>query len=251
MTYPEGDISLALFMRILGQLPNNTAVVPFFRGESLLHPLFTTYMKYLRGFREVQFATNADYLTPENQHAILHACTFVSVSIHKYQLPSQTKLPSFFYDALGEGVETQVSILDSLLPSKKSQKRFVKEWCNHVDRVRIYKTHSTDGFGSMKGEEKPVVACNKPFEDMVIYWNGKVGLCNHDWNGGTLKGDLNLQTVHEVWNSASYNLVRNLHREGKRGMIKACEKCSFTPHQVYGELIGQPFKKGEVIDVRS
>ena len=236
MVYPLGEMSIALFMRILYQLPKSTVIVPFFRGEPLLHPYFSMYMEKLGGYREVQIATNADYLSSRNQTAILHACTFVSVSLHSYLLPEETRLPTFFYDALGANVETQVSILDTLLPKRKRE-RFIKEWRSHVNRVRIYQVHSGDGFGNMQGEEPSNESCGKPLEEMVVYWNGRVGLCNHDWNNGTLLGDLNVQDVETVWNDTPYREVRELHRVGQRRMVATCKDCSFEQGQIYGELI--------------
>jgi len=235
MVYPLGDMNLVLFLSIINQLPGSTVIVPFFRGESLAHPMFALYMNRLKGFREIQLATNADYLTPINQEAILNNCTFISVSLHSYLLPQETKLLQFFEKAFDVGVESQISILDSVL-SPKNKKQFVDEWLNHVDNIRIYKTHSVNGFGDIDGKVS-TVPCNKPFEEMVVYWNGRVGLCNHDWNNNVLLGDLNVQKISTVWNDNPYQEVRKLHCSGKRGEVLACQHCSFQPNQVYGELI--------------
>ena len=237
MVYPLGDMNLFLFIKILYQLPNITTIVPFFRGESLGHPLFPLYMDRLKGYREVQLATNADYLTKQNQEAILNNCTFISVSFHDYKLPAQTGLVSFFRDASQVGVESQISILDSLLPAEKKQ-QFINAWRSHVGRVRIYQTHSVDGFGDMEDVAfDSAVPCNKPFEEMVVYWNGRVGLCNHDWNNQVLLGDLNVQKIEDVWKSKPYQQVRRLHLQGKRETVATCHHCKFMPRQVYGEVI--------------
>jgi len=237
MVYPIGEMNKCLFTRVLHQLPKKTVIVPFFRGESMLHPFFSLLINKLKGYHEVQLATNGDYLTPQNKQAIFNACTFISVSLHTYTLPSQTRLPTFFYDALGHNVETQVSIVDTLLTNKTKRKHFIQEWKQHVDRVRIYKIHSNNGFGSMNNKAKPTSACDKPFREMIVYWNGRVGLCNHDWNNQTLLGDLNVQTVEQVWRSELYKEVRKLHRNGKRGEVPSCQDCSFESNHSYGELI--------------
>ena len=234
MIYPIGDMSITLLTSITDQLTRNVCIVPFYRGEATLNPQFPEAMQILRRFREVQFATNADFLTRSNKKAILGACSFVSVSLHDYLLPHQTRLPAFFYEALDAGVETQLSILDPLVKDKTG---FTEAWLRHVDRVRIYKTHSADGFGSMKGEEVPTGACSKPFEEMVVYWDGKAGLCNHDWNNGLNLGDLSTQSIKEVWQGKAYQKVRLEHQEGRRRMVAACRSCCFAPDQVYGELI--------------
>lgn len=234
MDYPLGDMGISLLTKVTDQLPDNVCVVPFFRGDPLLNPQFIEATKILRRFREVQLATNGDFLTRAHQKAILDTCTFVSVSLHRYLFPHNTLLPSFFYDALGNGVETQVSILDTLIRDKT---RFSRQWLNHVDQVRIYKTHSKNGFGSMEGEESPTEPCNKPFEEMVVYWDGEVGLCNHDWNNQTSLGNLHVQTIEDVWNGTLYEEARFFHSSERRRLVASCERCDFAPNHVYGELI--------------
>jgi hypothetical protein len=224
---------LPLLTSITEQLPASTVIVPFYRGEPTLHPHFSEAMQKLSKFETVQFATNGDFLTRDNQKAILGACTFLSLSLHSCLRPEYSGWLSFLYECGGKGIETQVSILDSLV--RKHKREFVKDWLRHVDRVRIYQTHSQDGFGSM-GEvvnEK----CLKPFEEMVVYWDGRVGLCNHDWNMGFPLGNLNEQTVAEVFNGSNYAGVRDLHESGLRRAVPTCEFCSFKSNKRYGELI--------------
>jgi len=234
MDYPVGDMSISLLTKVTKQLPSNIDVVAFFRGEPLLNPHFTEAMTLLEKFNVVQLATNGDYLTKTNRKAILDTCTFVSLSLHEFLFPHQTRFPSFLYECLGAGIETQISILDSLIDESKIA-RFIREWRLHTDRVRIYKTHSQDGFGNMG-----VIVndrCDKPFEELVVFWDGKVGLCNHDWNGSFPLGDLNKQTINQVWNHSNYAGVRELHEMGLRRAVPTCEFCSFRSKKIYGELI--------------
>jgi radical SAM protein with 4Fe4S-binding SPASM domain len=60
---------------------------------------------------------------------------------------------------------------------------------------------------------------------MVVYWDGKVGLCNHDWNNQTFLGDLNVETVREVWTGECYGKVQDLHARGCRKEVPSCSKC--------------------------
>jgi hypothetical protein len=224
----------SLFTKIIGQLPNETIVVPFFRGESLLHPHFAMFMRQLSRFKQVQLATNGDYLEPKNQTAILTSCTFLSVSLHSFTMPWQLESAKFLRIAGKRGLETQVSILEGLVPEKR-KKQFIREWQKHVDRVRLYREHSIRGFGDMEGVEKPHGACKKPFEEMTVYWDGKIGLCNHDWNNLTELGDLNGCGVEEVWRGCNYLAVRKLHESGKRNAVNSCVDCCFV-NEMYGEL---------------
>jgi len=140
----------------------------------------------------------------------------------------------FLHIARAKGLQTQVSILEGLIP-KDRKKEFVRQWQRNVDRVRIYREHSVNGFGDMEDEENPTESCGKPFEQMGVYWDGKVGLCNHDWDNRTWLGDLNTDTVDNVWLNYNYKRVRALHQIGERRQVASCQECCFS-NKLYGEL---------------
>lgn len=233
-TYPQGFMTETLYMRILKQLPDDAVIVPFFRGESLTHPLFPEFMEKLRRFKQVQFASNGDYLTKANQRAIQRSCSFFSLSLHEFKYPWNTVHSKFLRSIRKKGLKTQVSILETLVQADE-KKRFVSSWQKTVDRVRIYKEHSIKGFGDMQDEPKPDEVCKRPFTELVAYWDGHVGLCCQDWNNRTPLGDLNLTSIQEVWRNQNYREVRRLHRNGERGKVASCADCCFR-YKVYGEL---------------
>jgi radical SAM protein with 4Fe4S-binding SPASM domain len=236
MLYPQGYMNPELFHKIVDELPKETVIVPFYRGESLLHRDFSTYMQALKKFKQVQLATNGDYLNRVNQQAILNNVSFLSISLHDYRLPNRTNYLPFLKECRDKGLTTQVSILETLLTDAK-RKQFKRMWLKHVNRVRIYKEHSANGFGSMEGTEITSGYCGKPFEDMVIYWDGNVGLCNHDWNNSTSLGNVIFSSVSDVWQGIEYRTVRLLHENNKRSHVHTCQSCSFQSNQVYGEIL--------------
>lgn len=241
MTYPQGCMSEELYTKILGQLPQKTVIVPFFRGESLLHPQFANMMKKLKGFGTVQLATNGDLLNNKNTDAIVKSCSFASLSLHSFMKDNADYL-SFLRAAKHEDVTTQISILENLIPQGQKQP-FIESWLRYVDRVRIYQEHSHNGFGDSQQPNSldPNLPCHKPFTDMVVYWDGKVALCNHDWNNTEPLGDLNTQSIEEVWHGLTYSAVRDYNLEGQRSQIRSCQHCqqwtsTYLPNRIIGEL---------------
>jgi len=234
---PMGFMAQELLKKIVEQLPRQTVIVPFFRGESLMHPNFPEVMQELSKFEDVQLASNGDLLHGTVKKAVLDNASFFSLSLHKYELPNHL---SFFYEAAGKLV-TQVSILEEYL-SEKHKKMFIREWRRHVDKVRIYKRHSTDGYGNCNSPPiDPTLGCHKPFEEIAIYWNGKTALCNHDWNTKLATGNLNFQSINEVYNDEVYREIRQRHLEGERATVPMCTKCDswkvrHVPHKMFGEL---------------
>ncbi len=70
------------------------------------------------------------------------------------------------------------------------------------------------------------VPCSMIYGCMVILWNGEVCACCYDPNGRNIVGDVNKQSVLEVWRSMDG--LRELHRTGKRGTIELCGSCSYA-----------------------
>jgi len=244
MTSPLGDMSLTLLQRIVEQLPSNTIIVPFFRGEAVFHPQFVEALQILNRFDEVQMATNGDLLTDSKKEAVLKTCSFISYSLHTSSLPDDLpEIAEFLDEARSKGLDTQVSILETEIPDGGKQ-TLVDSWLQHADRFRIYVEHSKDGFGNVDSKYKKDFGnkpCSKPFTDMVIYWDGKVVLCNHDWDNKEPVGDLNHQYIDDVWNGDEYSKIRENHTMGYRKQVNSCKDCDYwmleyMPERMFGEV---------------
>jgi radical SAM protein with 4Fe4S-binding SPASM domain len=63
-----------------------------------------------------------------------------------------------------------------------------------------------------------------PFYEILIYCDGKVGRCNHDWNGIPI-GDVNNSTIKDIWNSSFYEDLRKQHQilDIKDEVCKNCD----------------------------
>lgn len=66
--------------------------------------------------------------------------------------------------------------------------------------------------------------CILPYIQMVIRPDGKVSRCCQDAYGIETLGDLNIQSVSEVWNGEEYNKLRN-DLKVKRGERRVCKNC--------------------------
>ena len=63
---------------------------------------------------------------------------------------------------------------------------------------------------------------------MTVYDDGRVFPCCSDYDDGLQIGDLNNQTVEEVWNSKELNDIRKKHFDGKFYELDACAKCDYA-----------------------
>ncbi|MFH2055038.1 MAG: radical SAM protein [bacterium] len=261
-----GNMEPMLFRQIIddmAQVPG-TALVPFFRGESLLHPQCVEMIAYAKeqGIVPIQFTTNATQLTPEVSKALIDLkVDFISFSVDSVDpetyasirpgasLEQVLKNIRYFCDYRRHNgtqlPEIQVSVVKTSSTAKQIP-QFVKYWRGLVDRVRVYEQHSEDGnFGSLAyaTSSHPQVrqACHKPFTDLVIYWDGSVALCNHDWVRENALGNVDCHTIAEIWQSESYQRVRNAHLNDHNSLEALCRSCDhwqsfYLPEGQIGEL---------------
>jgi radical SAM protein with 4Fe4S-binding SPASM domain len=261
-----GDMEPELFYRIIDQMAQHpgTALVPFFRGESMLHPQFLELLTYARrrDIAPIQFTTNATRMTPEISRVLVDLeIDFISFSLDSVdpqvyaavrrgaKLETVLERIQYFCDyrrqQQADKPRIQVSVVSTRATAAGVQD-FVSYWRNEVDRVRVYEEHSQDGnFGSLASscdrQSPQRQACHKPFTDMVVYWDGGVALCNHDWDRQNLLGNLRRQSIAEVWNGANYRTIRKAHSQDIDRLEKLCRNCDhwrayYLPDRKVGEL---------------
>lgn len=233
-----GFMDINLYKKIIDEASEHIPVklVIFFRGESLLHPEFIECVRYAkeRGIGPIQYATNAYQLTHELSDQLLESgIDFISFSLDtidpmvykKSRLSGDLSISMDNVRYLAEKAKErkkngltnpslQVSTIEIEEYAEK-QEEFIDYWKNYVDIVRVYYEHDDNGkfrnedvqnYVSTKvPERKP---CRKVFTDLLVYWDGRLALCNYDWRGG-LKGlNLNDMSIEQAWNSSIYEEIR-------------------------------------------
>jgi radical SAM protein with 4Fe4S-binding SPASM domain len=78
---------------------------------------------------------------------------------------------------------------------------------------------------------KPLVkrllpCCPYPFFQCSVLASGKVLACTHDWSRHTVVGDLNTQSIQDVWNGKALTEIRQLLLHGRMKDVPACTKCN-------------------------
>ena len=242
-------MDFALLRRLVDEaaIYPDTIVVLHRRGESLLHPQFLDILDYVCGkFKEVQLATNATLLDKKMAKAIIETVTFLSFSIDTPYRYEKVRLPAKYQkvdaninmflemnEVCGKPVKTQVSMVKTPDVYDNDELFFENIWADKVDRVRIYDQHSADGqFGSLLQKRLERKTCVMPFYEMVIYCDGKVARCNHDWNGAPL-ADVQNHKISDIWHNDTYHDLRH-QQETLQIKDSVCAHCdSWYPKKGY------------------
>ena len=223
-----GFLDVPLFRRLVDEVASHPGriVVLHRRGESLLHPHAPEMLRYVAGkFAEVQMATNGSVMGQEVAEALMAGVNFLSFSldppatfesVRGYDYAKVRANVLFLLEQrakAGSAMRIQASMVRTAETLPENIEAFKAEWEGKVDRIRIYEEHSAGGkFGALsrdRGERRP---CVMPGYQTLIWVDGQVGRCNHDWNGVPL-GDVNGKSIAEVWASPAYQDLRRQHRE--------------------------------------
>ncbi|MBC2717016.1 MAG: radical SAM protein [Desulfobacteraceae bacterium] len=71
-------------------------------------------------------------------------------------------------------------------------------------------------------------ACFLPFIRMSILFNGDVILCCNDWHRDAVVGNVNNESVDQIWNGQAMNHLRKKIVEKKYHEIRTCSQCTLA-----------------------
>jgi len=120
-----------------------------------------------------------------------------------------------------------------LIPPVKKIKEYCEEHPRLIEKVTIILRNPKEilearGGDAPNRENTPTVTgakCTHPFRQMIIRPDGKVSLCCNDALGKYTLGDVNENTLEEIWYGEKYQKIRDvMYREG-RAALDVCKCC--------------------------
>jgi radical SAM protein with 4Fe4S-binding SPASM domain len=192
-------------------------------GEPTLHPDFVEVVKIFGKDIRTELITSGDFLTPQSVADLYDAgISQILVSLydgphqldHFRQIFSEANVPESHYF-----LRDRWYTMDSDFGVKLTNRAGTVLEGNQIDVE----------------ENKP---CFYTHYSMSIDWNGDVLLCVQDWNKKTKMGNLNHQSLMEVWTSSNFNKYRRSLGNGKRALMP-CKNCNTD-----GTLHGTDHREG-------
>lgn len=272
ITMNIGYMNENLFYKIIDEMAEHLPIkmVPFFRGEPLLHPRIVDFIKYAKrkGIGPIQMASNALLLDEKMQDSLIESgIDYISFSLDTLdnklykcsRLGGDLDISANNVKSMGlkckkrkkEGLfapTLQVSTIN-LNEYILGQKAFIDEWMRYVDIVRVYEEHDEKGRLVNSEIQKKLdvfserMPCRKVFTDMLIYWDGQLALCNYDWNENRKIGNVSQMSLQEAWNSELYEKIRCMHLN-KTFDESICKECHhWKIDYVKNGFLGQIYSK--------
>jgi len=250
-----GFMPLEFFQKICDEAAEHG---PIFRillqkdGESLIHPdidKMIAYAKKVRASKVVSLISNGIPLNRKMSRKLIEAgLDDLTISIDAVEPKgyAQLKGPDE-YQKVVDNIHTFLEVRREMGAKKPfiearmvhergneaAVERFTEIWQGVVDKVDITPYHTwlgsvedkTSDYARAKEIER--YPCALLWYTGVINWDGKVSLCCIDYACQGIVGDLNDQTMYEVWNSPEMNRIRRAHVEDDTDSVPICSMCNY------------------------
>ncbi len=109
-----------------------------------------------------------------------------------------------------------------------------------VDRIFVSPIHATGSYvndlAEVGGISRKAIessrsavysrACLRPFTGLFVSWDGKAAACFQDYRNEYVAGDLNEQSLDEVWNGPRMRDLRRRLLDPSQGLPQPCAVCS-------------------------
>lgn len=247
----KGCMEWSLYTSIINQIADVArSVLLHWVGESLLHPHLVDMIGYLKqcSRANIILSTNASVLTEARAVELIDSGldeliialdadssqTYESIRVLGKWVQVVRNVESFF-DILGRRQQPKVILqMIRMQANDKEAESFVERWSKYpCEPLVTWLDTWANQFPEMAtwsdylcpNRLQPRQACAEIWFKMVVNWRGQVVICCHDWSWQNVMGDLNEQSVEEIWNGETLGWLRQLHREGEYDRISICKSC--------------------------
>jgi len=262
MDRTQGFMDMLLFRKIIEEAshyPKLRKLFVHWMGEPLLHPNFLEFMEYASSKKIAEMiliATNGVLLTEEIMKGLIETQVdelYISIDAASPGMYERLKHTKHF-ENIKHNIEQAMAIkkqMKAKLPfvrvkfletdlNAEEIDVFKQQWGKNADSVVIEKDLSIWDGKSQKvntnikgmksylknyGDLKNRYPCDRLWYLLAIQWNGKVSPCVCDWNGENDVGDVNDQTLAEIWHSDALRNYRYQHVNQAYHELSLCGIC--------------------------
>jgi radical SAM protein with 4Fe4S-binding SPASM domain len=260
--HPIVSISTERFDSVLNQLKNEKnfeTLILSFQNEPLLDQNTVIYAKKFKEKfprKNLEIVTNGVFLTPQNASEVYKYFDLVHISVNAFSEQTYKQVTKVLdYNILLKNIE-YISKRKSWV--KKTFLRFIRQKYNEHEQKDFAKYWNARGFKvfgfevnsrleSVKnfGLIKPSMSikrnirnvllkfsgklllptCPMPFLCMYIRANGDVIQCFNDWSKTHVLGNINTNTLREIFNSEKYMKIKQNLLDSNLDSNAICRKC--------------------------
>lgn len=215
-------------------------------GEPLLDPNLTNRITYLKSQIKdckIRFFTNASLLIEEKANQLVKSgIDEIVISLNGYK-NSYEKVMGLSFDQTAKNIKYLLKIkpknlhihLSCMYVNENAAdiKKITALWTDKIDLMAV---KIPENWAGKKIIETPFSLpypskkwpCKGLFDSFNINWDGKVVLCCRDYNAQLVVGDVNKQSIQDIWAGKKFQRIRQMHLERNIDGIPICRHCD-TP----------------------
>ena len=237
-----GNMKLDLFKTVIDQAEGNVEFLSFAsRGEPLVNKDFSKMLEYCVGkFLNLKVNANASLLTEEKCHALLAggATTVVfSADAADDPLYSQLRVNGNL-DQVRQNIEnfqrireTQYSsvpmisrVSGVMVDESQDMGSMKRAWGGMVDQISFVTYNPWENVYQAP-HSRVKSHCSDLWRRMFVWYDGVVNPCDTDYKSKLKVGNINDQSLSDIWRSGNYENLRSIHRNRERAQVSPCNRC--------------------------
>lgn len=216
-------------------------------GEPFLHPSCIEFLRYMRQnvnpAVRINITTNGSFLNESVLEEIIQSGLIdeFTVSMHGGTAEAYEISTSLEYNTLIRNINKFIVIrnkskkkkpalfINSIyMPENLHSIESLEKNLLQADRLIVSVADNFAGkIFKVDIETYPhIFICKSPFENMVVMADGKVALCCYDSDGAVIMGDLNNETIEEVWRGDKFTRTRKAMAQGDFANLPLCSGCT-------------------------
>jgi radical SAM protein with 4Fe4S-binding SPASM domain len=239
-----GQMDFELFKKIIDEAfeGGTKAITIASRGEPTLHPKLGEMLEYCNGkFFELKLNTNATRLNEKLIHKILQSdVTDMVFSIDSYEKKEyeSIRVKGVFEDVLSN-IKKFKEIKEKSYPnsncatrvsgvkfdSNQNQEKFKEFWERYVEHVVMVEMENRWDTYNNPTEIAGDNPCDYLWERMYVWFDGICNPCDADYKSELSVGNIQKNSLREIWNGEKYSKLRSLHLDSKRSQCHPCDRC--------------------------
>ena len=241
----------------------------YYLGEPLLNPEFMDMFSIVcksNCCERIELTTNGSMLSKDKSLALLKAAKhfegdiYVRISVYAVEQEHFSYVTSnnmdvnivkqnvseLFNQRNAGAISNVIIYAKKLKTLNEEDELFVNNYKPIVDEVALEEPMNWSGDGGednfllkkeysdtkLQAFDKGIVypqVCSYLFTTLAIQSDGVVVVCCVDWSRKTKCGDVNKQSLQEIWHGDELKKLRLLHLGGRRTNIASCRNCKRMP----------------------
>ena len=246
------------------------------------------YLKQFPSIHKVELLTNAFFLNEKISSMLIDNGVDVEISLDELEKTTFEEIKKMSYDVvrtnilrfleLNDAAQNPVRVnfrVKSSLSRKETmahelfakitahqctvevtpiEEDNISNWAGEFDKDSFYEEHMhrsdiTKTYNYKQFNLSNTAPCNQLWKWLVVNWDGRVVLCCVDMFATEVMGDLQENTIEEIWNGPVLTELREKMVQRKRFEIPTCKNCDL--HLGWQNLKIYYNKEGEFISTRN